>query len=343
VTEVPGLRIRDERLEVSRTYLGEPVVVPVRVVEAGKPGPVLLITAAIHGDEINGTGILHDLMVDDPPALVRGRLVMVPVANVFGFEAQDRYMPDRRDLNRCFPGDPHGSLARRVAHVIFHELVLRCDYAVDLHTAATGRTNFPTARGDLRDPEVRRLARAFGCELIINSRGPAGALRRAATEAGRPTILFEAGETSKVEGAVVRVGSRGLRNVLVELGMTEGRPRRPAYQTRVDQTRWVRAVQGGILRFHVSLGDPVSKGEPIATNVDVLGNAQHVVRSPFDGVVLGMTTLPAVKPGEPICNLAKPRKSLERIREILADAPTRSLGSRVRKDLATSVDVRRAT
>ena len=337
--KVPRGESRDIRLELSHSYTGDTISLPVHVLRGRKSGPTLFITAALHGDEINGTGILHEILFDEPIHLLAGTLILVPVTNVFGFETQDRYMPDRRDLNRFFPGNATGSLTTRAAHIIFSNIVAQSDFGIDLHTAAVGRTNYPNVRGDLRNPGVRRLAKAFGCELMIDARGPEGALRREAVRAGCPTILLEAGESSKMEPTVQETGVRGILNVLSELGMIDHEQTRPAYQTKVQRSTWLRAETAGILRFHVSPGELVSAGQAIATNVSVFGKAQNVLHSPVDGIVLGMTTLPTVKPGEPVCHLAIPSRSLGGIQRAMGRAASDSLHHRTRDDLASSVTV----
>jgi predicted deacylase len=310
---------------------------PIRVLRGPEPGPVIAVTAAVHGDEINGTGVIHELMYSRRPDLKRGTLILVPVVDLFGFETQSRYMPDRRDLNRCFPGSRTGSLSRRVAYTFFTQVIRRCDYVLDLHSAASGRTNFPNVRADLENAGCRKLARAFGCELIVSSQGPEGSLRRVAVKAGVPTIILEAGEPSKIEPSVLEIGARGVLNVLAELKMTDGKPRRPPYQTRVKKTTWVRAATGGLLRFHVSPGQIILEGQPISTNFSVFGEQQNVLKAPHDGIILSMTTLPAVKPGEPVCNVAVPGRDISEIRKKLEDMSRRSIDHQIRRDLATSV------
>ena len=342
--QIAGFRVdvgeeADLRLSVSETFTGNDLSLPLRVMRSDQPGPTLFVTAAVHGDEINGTGIVHELMFSRKPTLTRGTLLLVPVVDLFGFETQSRYMPDRRDLNRCFPGSPNGSLSRRVARTLFDEIVTKCDFGLDLHSAATGRTNFPNIRADMGNKGCRRLAEAFGCELIVDGKGPEGSLRRQAVKAGVPTVILEAGEPSKIEPTVLEIGVRGVLNVLAELGMIDGEVQPPPYQTRVQRTTWLRAQAGGLLRFHVAPGDLVDAGQPISTNVDIFGESQNVLTSPCDGIVLGMTTLPVVKPGEPICHIAVPQQSVRSIREALADAGSRSLDRRVRRDLATNVTV----
>lgn len=330
---------RDMRLKVSENYTGDPIAIPVRVIRAKKKGPSVFITGAVHGDEINGTGIIRQIMFGDPVELRAGSLVLAPVVNTLGFESTSRYLPDRRDLNRSFPGSPNGSLASRLADVVFRTIVQPCDFGIDLHSAAVRRVNYPNIRGDMTIPGVRRLARAFGCELLVNGRGPIGSLRREACRVGCPTIILEAGEVWKIEPHVVEIGVRGVRNVLMELGMLDGEPARPAFQTRVDKTMWVRAELGGILTFHVAPGDLVESGQPLATNVSVIGEAQSIVIAPADGIVLGMTTLPAVMPGEPVCHIAIPAKRLRAIRRSLAAMPDDHPDRKLREEFASDIAV----
>ena len=329
----------DLRLPVSQTYAGDELSIPLRVMRGPEPGPILGVTAAVHGDEINGTGIIHELMYTRRPELTKGTLILIPVVDLFGFETQSRYMPDRRDLNRCFPGNRTGSLSKRVAWTFFHEIVTKCDFVLDLHSAASGRTNFPNVRADLDNAGCRRLARAFGCELIVHGSGPDGSMRKSAVKAGVPTVILEAGEPSKIEPTVLEIGVRGVLNVLSELKMIDRQSVRPPYQTRVKKSKWLRATTGGLLRFHVAPGDIVEKGQPVSTNFSVFGETQNVLTAPVDGIVLGMTTLPAVKPGEPICHLAEPGRDICEIRDALADAGKRSLDVRVRRDLATNLTI----
>ncbi len=261
----------------------------------------------------------------------------MPVVNVFGFEANVRYLPDRRDLNRSFPGSAHGSLAARVAHSFFENVVRRCDYGIDLHTAAIQRTNYPNIRAKLSDPEIRRIAEAFGAELLLSGTGPEGSFRREACNAGCPTICVEAGEPWKIEPSIVQFGVRGVRNVLIELGMLKGVASRPTYQTRVNRTTWVRAKVGGILRFHVAPGQVVRAGQEIASNSSLMGEDQNVLISPIDGIVLGMTTLPAVKPGEPVCHIGRPTLSIKKIEQALEEENSdKNVLRRAERHLATS-------
>ena len=304
----PG-EARDVTLAIGESYSSSTVRIPIHVRRASEPGPTVFVTAALHGDEINGTGAIRHLLPDESFELVRGAVIMVPVLNLLAFDRHSRYLPDRRDLNRSFPGSATGSLAGRMARKIFDEIVCRADFGIDLHTAAVRRTNYPNVRGDLSDPQVRRIAEAFGCEIIIDGKGPKGAFRREACRAGVPTIIMEGGEVWKVEPQIVETAVRGIKNVLRELDMLEGDIERPVYQVAIGKSKWIRAERGGFLKFHVRPGDVVEKDQPLATNTTLLGRDHSMLNAPFNAVILGMTTLPAVSPGEPVCHLGLLPKS----------------------------------
>jgi hypothetical protein len=336
-TKVPAGGWTDVMLKISETYTGAPVSLPTRVFHAEEKGPAVFLIAAVHGDEINGIGIIRELFFE-PLKLTRGTLICVPVANIFGFESHSRYLPDRRDLNRSFPGNTTGSLALRLAGILFKEVISRCQYGIDLHTATIRRTNFPHIRADFSHPEVRRIAYAFGCEVILDGVGPQGSLRWEAVKSGCSVINFEAGESFKFEPGPIRLGVRGVKNVLRELKMIEGRIVKPAYQTSAKKTTWIRSPAGGILRFHVSPGDVIDEGTHIATCDRLYSNDATPVHSQVGGVVIGMSTLPAVKPGEPVCHIAVPERPLDEIRAELASAG-KTLHRRLKRDLATNMMV----
>ncbi len=336
--EIPAGESRDVTLAVSESYSSMTVQVPIHIRRAVTDGPVVFMTAALHGDEINGTGAIRQLIQDEDFRLLKGSVILVPVLNLLAFDRHSRYLPDRRDLNRSFPGAPDGSLASRMAHTIFEEIVSRSDYGIDLHTAAVRRTNYPNVRGDLTYPEVQRLAEAFGSEVIIHTKGPRGSFRREACRAGCPTIIMEGGEVWKVEPGIVESATRGIKNVLRSLEMLGGEAERPKYQVIVKKSKWIRAEKGGFLRFHITPGDIVERGQPLATNTTLLGRERSVLSAPFNAVVIGMTTLPAISPGEPVCNLGRlPRGSkpgsLRRLRAEAVDG----LEERVSDDLAANV------
>jgi len=336
----PGERKR-MRLEVGKTFSGANVALPVMVWRAPVDGPVVAITAAVHGDEINGTGTIRRLIQERLIPLERGALILLPVINTMGFERHSRYMPDRRDLNRCFPGNNHGSLSSRLARLVFDEVVARCDVLIDLHTAAVRRTNFPNVRADCSNAECARIARAFGCEVIVDGAGPEGSLRREAAAVGKPAIVLEAGEVWKVEPAVQDLTLRGISNVLAELAMTPNKPVPPHHQIVVRETRWIRSEAGGFLQFHVAPGDTVSAGQAIATNTSLLGTEQEIIRSPLQGIVMGMTTMPAVSPGDPVAHIGLPKSDRQHLRleQDIDGLDSNSIESQLREHLATNIVV----
>ncbi len=332
----PG-QVLDIRLKISETYTGDPIAMALRVVRAAKPGPTLFICAAIHGNEISGTGIVHELMFQKTLQLTKGTVILIPVVNIFGFETNQRNLPDRRDLNRFFPGNLKGSLASRIAAIFTREIVRKCDYGIDLHSAAQQRTNYPNVRGDFSLPAVKKIARAFGSELLVPNKGPMGSLRRSACRARCFTINVEAGAPSKMAPSVIEFGVQGVENVLIELGMLKGSPSKPLYQVQLEKTTWVRAQVGGILRFHILPGDLVESGQALATNYGILGKEQNILRSPVNGLVLGMATMPTVKPGEPVCHLGIPTTPLSKIRQRLKKPPLSSLHRKIRRQLASDI------
>jgi len=296
---------RNVTLPVGESYSSMTVEIPIQIQRALEPGPTVFVTAALHGDELNGTGTIRQLIGDPTFKLTSGAVILIPVLNILGFERNDRYLPDRRDLNRCFPGTRKGSLASRMARILFDEIVSRCDYGIDLHTAAVRRTNFPNVRADLSRADVKKMAKFFGSEIIMNSKGPVGSLRREACKAGCPTIIMEGGEVWKIEPGVAASGVEGVKNVLKGLGMLPGKPLSSAFQIIVEKSTWIRADHGGMIRFHIAPGDLVEKGQPLVTNTTILGAEQNMQYAPFDGIVIGMTSLPVTTPGEAICNLGK--------------------------------------
>jgi len=331
----------DLHLDYSQSYTGISISVPVRVVAARKPGPTVFLCATVHGDELNGIGIIRQVMFDRPLKLKRGTVIAVPVVNVLGLESHTRYLPDRRDLNRCFPGSAKGSLSSRLARLIFDEIIRHCDYALDFHTAAVRRTNYPNIRANLDRPEVRRLAHAFGCELIVHSKGAEGSLRRVAVDRGIPTIVLEAGEVWKIEPGVVEIGARGAFNVLKHLGMLPGRVEKPRHRIEIRKSAWVRAERGGLLKFHALPGDLVRAGQPLATNFTLFGEIQNQLVSPANGVVLGMTTIPTVKPGEPVFHIALTSRNHAQLKRRIRARNQTGLHRIVQSELATSITLSR--
>lgn len=335
--EIPPGATRNVTLPVSESYSSMTVQIPIQIRRAPEDGPVVFVTAALHGDEINGTGAVRQLINDPEFTLKRGAVILVPVVNILGFERFDRYLPDRRDLNRSFPGAAGGSLASRMARIIFDEIVSRSDYGIDLHTASVRRTNYPNVRGDLSIERVRSIAEAFGAEIIVDGQGPEGAFRREACAAGCPTIIMEGGEVWKVEPGVVAAATGGVKNVLKHLGMLDGAPARPAFQATIEKTTWIRADRGGFLRFHIHPGDLVRQGQALATNTTLLGEEHSIIIAPFDAVVIGMSSLPATGPGEAICHLGELPEGLDPDELTRARSEDDGLGQQISDQLSSNI------
>lgn len=296
-TEIlPGTSMR---LSWSATELfeGVPVSTPVLVVNGALPGPTLCLTAAVHGDELNGIEMVRRVMHDLAPSRVSGSVIGIPIVNVQGFRRGSRYLPDRRDLNRYFPGNPNGSAAARIAHSFFNKVISHCDALIDLHTGSFERANLPQIRADLRNPDIVTLTQGFGSMVILHSTPAIGTLRYAATMAGIPSVTLEAGGPSQLELSEVKHGVKGIETLVNTLGMVKkmrlwGEPE-PVYY----RSSWVRADNGGILLADVSLGSTVRKGDLLGTITDPMNNARTELRSPYSGRIIGKARNQVVMPG----------------------------------------------
>jgi predicted deacylase len=289
------------RLSWSATELfeGVPVSTPVLVVNGAQPGPTICLAAAVHGDELNGIEIVRRVVHDVDPEKLSGAIIGVPIVNVQGFRRGSRYLPDRRDLNRFFPGNPNGSAAARIAYSFFENVIAHCDGLIDVHTGSMSRSNLPQIRADLRDPEVVALTQGFGSMVILHSEPNAGMLRFAATEAGVPTVTLEAGGPMELELAEVKRGVKGVESLLTSLGMVKkawlfGGDPEPIYYS----SSWVRSNNGGILLTEVSLGSSVREGDLLGIITDPMNNAQIELLSPYAGRIIGMSRNQVVMPGD---------------------------------------------
>jgi predicted deacylase len=299
----PGTRARLE-LFVARLPTQTPLNLPVEIVNGSKPGPALWLSAAIHGDELNGVEIIHRVLERVEPTSLEGVLVAVPVVNVFGFIHQERYLPDRRDLNRHFPGSSRGSLASQLAHLFMTEIVERCTHGIDLHTGSLDRINLPQVRCDLENPTTRRCAEAFGAPIMIHGEAPKKSLRQAAAKLGKCVLVYEAGEPQRFNAEAVDIGVEGVLRVMAQLGMLS-RPQRQRTSMQASRRTWVRAPRSGILRLRVGLGDWVEKNQTLGTLRDIFGEDATRIRSPAAGLVIGHAGNPLVNRGDAVVHLAR--------------------------------------
>ncbi|WP_081535944.1 succinylglutamate desuccinylase/aspartoacylase family protein [Rhodovulum sp. P5] len=304
-TVPPGARATVD-LPVSVLSDHTPVTMSAHVIHGRRAGPVVFVTAGVHGDEVIGVEIVRRLL--GLPALgnMRGTLIAIPIVNAFGFLNLSRYLPDRRDLNRCFPGSATGSMAARLAKLLIDEVVARADLGIDLHSAAIHRTNLPQIRVTPGDPDLMRLARIFAAPVILRSDLREGSLRQAAQERGVSMLLYEAGEGLRFDETAVRAGVSGILRVLHDQGMIPAkgvpRARRPSLVCRAS--RWLRAPQGGLVRMFRSEGDVVAEGELLAIVSDPFGEIDAEITAPEAGIIVGRAVLPVVNEGNAVFHLA---------------------------------------
>ncbi len=326
---IPLGRETTVELPLPALYTHTPMHMPVRVVRGRRPGPVLLVSAALHGDEINGVEIIRRLLAMPLVHRLHGTLLAVPVVNTLGFLSHSRYLPDRRDLNRSFPGSERGSLAARLAHLFLTELFSQAEYGIDLHTAAIHRDNLPQVRANLAVPAVRRMAEAFAAPVILDSgqRLIEGSLRKVADEREVPLIVYEAGEALRFDEIAIRAGVRGVVGVMRALAMLPTRrARRPIQSVIARQSSWMRAPQSGILRAAKPLGSWVAQDDTLAWIGDPFGDSDAPVLARSPGIIVGRTNLPLVNEGEALFHLAQVVKNddvenqLETYHEELAEA-----------------------
>ncbi|MEC8814069.1 MAG: succinylglutamate desuccinylase/aspartoacylase family protein [Pseudomonadota bacterium] len=298
---------RTFNIPIGQLYTHTDISIPVQVVNGKTAGPVLLICAAIHGDELNGIEVVRRVLKAPWLKNLRGTLIAVPMVNVLGIIQRSRYLPDRRDLNRCFPGSEKGSLGGRIANLFVQEILTKCQYAIDLHTGAAHRSNMPQIRVHLENQQAAELAQAFGVPLVIDAPIRDGSLRGAGDDLDIPIITYEAGEALRFDEPAIATGVKGVRNVMTHLQMLPPRKsskaRPPSFIAR--SSSWVRAPADGLFRSNLQLGDRVARGEVLGIIDGPLGGSEIPVTSPFAGIVIGNTNLPLVNEGEALLHLGR--------------------------------------
>ena len=300
----PGQRTTVD-LPMAKLYTHTDMTLTAHVVHGRKPGPRLFICSTLHGDEINGVEIIRRLLKRRNLGSLHGTLIAIPVVNSFGFIHRSRYLPDRRDLNRSFPGSFNGSLASRLAALLLNEILELCTHGIDLHTGSNHRFNLPQIRASLDDPETERLARAFGAPVMIHSRLRDGSLRDAVADQGIPVLLYEAGEAYRFDELSIRTGVRGIVAVMRALGMLPKRSAKVSHPIfQATSSKWVRAPISGILSEGVNVGRLVAKDDKLGIVSDPFGEKEQVIRSPISGLVIGRLQLPLVYQGDALFNLA---------------------------------------
>jgi predicted deacylase len=308
-TVAPG-EVQNLRYSVSETYLGDPVRIPVTIINGERAGPTLFLSAAAHGDELNGVEVVREVAHSWDHSKLHGTLVCLPVLNVPAFIAQQRYLPIYdRDLNRSFPGRDSSTGAKRMAYRIFRNFIEPCDLGLDFHTSTRGRTNMLHVRANLEDDDVERLANAFASNVILAGQGPDGTLRREATVAETPTITVEMGEAHRFQRGLIDRALDGVRSVMAEFGMREEEMVHwPGWRTVIDDSdekTWLRSDVGGLVDMHYERGALVYEGDAICTIADPFRADRVTVEAPFTGLLVGVLENPLVYPGNPLVHLVK--------------------------------------
>ncbi len=295
------------RLELFAAKLptGGELSLPVTVIHGQQDGPRVFLSAAIHGDELNGVSIIRRVLKHVDPKTMSGTLIAVPVVNVFGLISASRYLPDRRDLNRSFPGAKRGSLAKQLAHLLMSQVVERCTLGIDLHAGSGGRTNLPQLRCDLDEPEVKELATVFGAPVVLHAKRRAGSLRAEASKKGVRILLYETGEAHRFDEAGIELGAQGVLRVLERLKMLNSSQAPTAKSIFSLESGWVRARRSGFCEMRAELGKRVGRGDPIAVIFDALLGEETIVRADSAGIVIGHLSSALVHRGDAIAHIAQ--------------------------------------
>ncbi len=302
----PGTR-RTVDLPVSTLSDHTPVNMSVHVIHGKRAGPTLFVSAGIHGDEVIGVEIVRRLLRAPNLKSLRGTLLVIPIVNAFGFLNRSRYLPDRRDLNRCFPGSASGSLASRMAHLFLTEVVDKCDFGIDLHSAAINRTNLPQIRISPDTPSILKRARIFGAPVILTSPLREGSLRAAARDMDVDVLLYEAGEGLRFDEMSVRAGVAGILRVMRDMGSlpSKGISNAKADPILCISSKWARAPAGGLLRMFKEEGEIVAEGELLAAVCDPFGDDELEIKANFEGIIVGRAVMPVVNEGDAVYHIAK--------------------------------------
>lgn len=312
---INGIKIekgKKKQLEiiVAKLYDHTDITIPVKVIRGKEDGPTMFISAAIHGDEINGVETIKRLLSHKKIfSSIKGTLIAVPIVNVFGFNRNVRYLPDRRDLNRTFPGSKNGSLASRIAHIFMKEIVMKCQYGIDLHTGSAHRFNIPQIRGYLDNPEIEKLARAFGVPVILNSNMRDGSLRASAFEQGINILLFEGGEALRYNETIISSAEKGIISVMCEIGMLDKemlKIKLPKFKEvfRAESSHWIRAPVSGSLNVKKKIGAKVLKDQVLGIISNPFGTEKMYVKAKKTGVIIGITMMPLVSNGDALFHVA---------------------------------------
>ena len=306
-------------VSIGQLYTHTPINMPVHVINGKYEGPVMFVAAAIHGDELNGIEIIQRLLRLPSLKRIRGTLIAIPIVNVISVVHQSRYLPDRRDLNRSFPGSKRGSLASRMANTFMRKVVAHCDFGIDLHTGAIHRSNLPQIRAQLDNDAMISFAKAFNAPVVLNSKASASTLRGACAKKNIPVITYETGEALRFDELGIRAGVKGIINVMRHIGMMAKlkNPKNPEV-ILAEESSWVRAPESGILRSNLKLGAKIVKGQQLGTVSSPYEDEVTDVKATIGGILVGKTEIPLVHGGDALFHVAKVGSNTKAVAKIKA-------------------------
>ncbi|MBP9722187.1 MAG: succinylglutamate desuccinylase/aspartoacylase family protein [Gammaproteobacteria bacterium] len=299
-------------MPMPKLYIGSPLFSHVHVINGKKPGPILGLIAALHGDELNGIEIIRKILKIRKIKEINGCLIAIPVANVHGFVYQQRYLMDRRDLNRSFPGTENGSLAARIAQLFYKEIIVKCTHIIDFHTGSLHRSNLPQIRGNIDNKDIRKLAMIFNPPVILNAKTRDGTLRAVANDLKIKLLVYEAGEALRLEQTAIKFGVRGTINIMTHLGMIN-KDFISSYTTNIpslicESSAWIRARHSGLFTGIKKLGNSVKANEVLGSIANPMSYHEKYIRTPISGIIFGINNSPLVHEGSALFNIASPEK-----------------------------------
>jgi hypothetical protein len=306
--EVPLGISKTINFNIAKLYTSTKVEIPIIIERSKKPGPTVLITAGIHGDEINGVEVVRQIIAKKINKPAKGSIICIPVLNVFGFLSMDRFFPDGRDLNRVFPGTKNGSLASRFAYQFINEILPAADFCLDFHTGGASRFNAPHIRVDPKNEELVKLAKIFNAPFTLLSKNLEGSYRATCSNKEKYILLFEGGKSQNSSKEIAREGVQGTMRILHHLGMLNAEfesPVRDSDSLIVKKSVWMRAKYSGLLHIKISVGEHIKKGDILATITDPYGEMRHVVKASNEGYVINVNESPITYKGDAIFRITK--------------------------------------
>lgn len=291
-------KLQRQNIPTARLPSGTVIEIPIFSYEAKAPGPTLLLMAGMHGDEINGVEIMRRIITRKLYEVEAGRVICMPVFNIFGFINFSREVPDGKDINRAFPGSANGSLASQAAHFLMDEVIPHIDYGIDFHTGGKQINNYPQVRAMLDNPKTSELAQAFASPFIINSPYRDKSLRKEAGKLGKSILVYEAGESLKLRKPAIDEGIGGMRRVMKHLNMISEAPEQKKPVVTIDKSTWTRASRSGLHYAQARNGEFLKKGDVMGVISDPYGEYEKKIKASHDCYIISVNNNPVVNRGD---------------------------------------------